>query len=80
LRESVVQGLLRVLGRDRARAGEQHRPGIEAGVHLHDGDAGGVVAGLDRTRNRRRPAPARQQRGVHVEAAVLRNCQNLRRQ
>ena len=44
------------------RLGQQHVAGVEAGVHLHDGDAGARVAGLDRALDRRGAAPARQQR------------------
>ena len=56
-------------GADGQRLAEQHRAGVQAGVHLHDGGAGFPVAGLDRPLNRRGAAPARQQRAVHVDAA-----------
>ena len=56
---------------DRDLALEQHRPGVEPCLHLHDGHAGHLVAGQDRALDRRRAAPARQQRGVDVEAAEL---------
>ena len=54
--------------------------GVQAGVHLHDGDAGLRVAGLDGTVDRRRAAPARQQRGVDVQAAPRRQRQHPGRQ
>ena len=47
----------------------QHRPGVEPGVHLHHGDAGLGVAGLDGAVDRRGAAPARQQRAVDIQAA-----------
>ena len=66
--------------RSATRLAEQHGAGVEAGVHLHDGDAGVVVAGFDRALDRRRAAPARQQRGVDVEAAVARQREQPGRQ
>ena len=59
----------------------EHRPGIEARVHPHDGDPGFAVAGKKRALDRRRAAPARQQRGMNVERAVAaRASRNCRRQ
>jgi hypothetical protein len=49
---------------------EQHVAGVQPSVHLHDGDAGLSVARLDGAVDRRGPAPARQQRGVDVQAAL----------
>ena len=40
---------------------QQHRPGIEAGIHLHDGDPGLPGAGGYRPLNRGSTAPAWQQ-------------------
>ena len=54
---------------DGAAALEQHRPGVEARVELHDGHAGLRVAGEDRALDGRGAAPARQQRTVDVHAA-----------
>ena len=54
----------------------QHRPGIEPCLHLHDRHAGHLVAGEDRALDRRRAAPARQQRGVDVEAAQPRRVED----
>ncbi len=51
------------------RLGHQDGPGIEAGVHLHDADAGARVAGFDGAHDRRGAAPARQQRGMDVDGA-----------
>ena len=49
---------------------QAHVAGIQAGIHLHDGDAGLGVAGFDRAVDGRGAAPARQQAGVDVEAAA----------
>jgi folate-dependent phosphoribosylglycinamide formyltransferase PurN len=51
---------------------EQHGAGVEAGFHLHQVDAAFFVTGEDRALDRRRAAPARQQRGMHVPAAEAR--------
>ena len=59
---------------------QQHRPGIQAGLHLHQADAGLLVAGFDGALDRRRAAPAGQQRGMHVPAAVLRDVEHRLRQ
>jgi len=61
---------------NRRRAHEQHRPGVEPRVHLHDGDTGFRVAGLDRARDRCGAAPARQQRCVDVETTELRHVEH----
>ena len=50
--------------------GAHHGAGVEAGIHLHDAHAGFSVAGFDGALYRGGTAPARQQRGVDVEAAV----------
>ena len=57
-------------GADRLGGGEAHRPAVETGGEAHDRHAGALVAGHDRALDRRRPAPARQQRGVHVQQLV----------
>ena len=54
--------------------------GVEPCVHLHDGDAGLAVAGEDGALDRRRAAPARQQRGMDVEAAEARRLEHRLRQ
>ncbi len=65
---------------DRHRLAQQHRPGVEAGIHLHDGDPALRVAGQHRRLDRCRPAPARQQAGVDIQAAAPRRLQHRRRQ
>jgi hypothetical protein len=59
---------------------QQHVAGVQARIHLHDGDAGLGVAGLDGAVDGRRAAPARQQRGVDVEAAQARRVEHPLRQ
>ena len=59
---------------------QEDRTGIEPFVHLHDRDPGLSVAGQQRPLDRRRAAPARQQRGVHIETAEPRRCQDRPRQ
>ena len=59
---------------------QQHRAGIQALLHLHQADAAAGVAGLDRALDRRRTAPARQQRGMHVPTAVQRDVEHRLRQ
>ena len=55
---------------------QQDRAGIQPLVHLHDGDAALPVAGEDGALDRGRPAPARQQRGMDIEAAEPRALQD----
>jgi hypothetical protein len=59
-----------VVRRDRDAPLQQHGTGIEPGVHLHDGNPGFRISGKQGTLDRRRPAPARQERRVHVKGAV----------
>ena len=59
---------------------EQHRAGIEPGLHLHDGHAGDFVARHDCALHRCRPAPTRQQRAVDIEAAEHRFIEHRLRQ
>ncbi len=54
---------------DRDGLGQQDRAGVEPLFHLHDADAGLAVAGEDGALDRRRATPARQERGVDIEAA-----------
>ena len=58
----------------------QHRAGIQPFLHLHDGHAGDGIAGQYRALDRRRPAPAWQQRTVDVEAAQARCVEHGARQ
>ena len=53
--------------------GEQHIAGVQTLRHLHGGNACHFIARDDRPLNRSGAAPARQQRTVHVDAAVRRN-------
>ena len=56
---------------------QQHRTGIEAGIHLHDGNARACVPPSDGAVDGRSAPPARQQGSVDVEAPQRRNCQHL---
>ncbi len=58
------------VGADRDALAHGDRAGVEARLHAHDHDAGLGVAGHDGAGDGRGAAPARQQRGVEVEAAV----------
>jgi hypothetical protein len=79
-RKAVVQAAGAVLRVDGDGAGQQHGTGIETGFHAHDGDAGLRVSSLDGAMDRRRAAPARQQRGVDVDAAAARQVEHGLRQ
>ena len=59
----------RLFGTDGRSRAQQDRAGIQARVHLHQADAGFGVAGQNGAVDRGRAAPARQQRGVDVDAA-----------
>ena len=62
---------LRVVGRPNRRGGfAEYCAGVEAGVHLHDGDAGRGLAVEDGTLDRSGAAVRREQRAVDIEAAV----------
>ena len=62
---------LRVVGRPDRRGGfAEYCAGVEAGVHLHDGDAGRGLAVEDGTLDRRGAAVRGEQRAVDIEAAV----------
>ena len=58
----------------------QHRARIQTCVHLHQGDPRLGITGQDRPLDRRRPAPARQQGGVEVNATAGRDIQHGLRQ
>jgi hypothetical protein len=49
---------------------QQHRTGIQAFFHLHDGHAGLCIARLDRAVDRGGAAPARQDRAVDIDAGL----------
>ncbi len=74
--QAVVQLAGGVVEPDRLAFDQQHVASVQAGVHLHDRDAGLGVAGLDRAVDRRGAAPARQQRAVDVQAAQSRQRQH----
>ena len=79
--EAVMQACAGFARVDRYCTREQHRPGVETGLHLHDRYAGLGIAGGNRALNRRSTAPARQQRSVNVDAAEPRRLQDgLRKQ
>ena len=59
---------------------QQHIAGVQTFRHLHGGNACHFVARDDRPLNRSGAAPARQQRAVHVDAAVRRNVEHCLRQ
>ncbi|MNN17343.1 hypothetical protein D3C81_1305270 [compost metagenome] len=65
---------------DRHGFAGEHGARVEPFVHLHQRDAGLGVAGLDGAVDRGRAAPARQQRGVDVQAPIARQGQHLGRQ
>jgi len=74
--QTIMQAAASVLGSDGGGHLEQHGAGVQARFHLHHGDAAAGVAGLDGALDRRRAAPARQQRGVAVDAAQARSIQH----
>ena len=55
---------------------QQHIAGVQTFRHLHGGNACHFIARDDCPLNRRRTAPARQQRTVHVDAAVRRDIEH----
>ena len=69
-----------VARRDGRAGGQGDRAGIQPGLHPHDADAGFRIPRHDRPLDRRRPPPARQQRGVKVETAMARRIQHRLRQ
>ena len=68
--------MLTDLGRDRA----DDIARVERRDHIHDGNAGNALAVQDRPVDGRGAAILRQKRGVNVDAAVLRQVQDLLRQ
>ena len=79
-RQFVMQAGCGVMRFNRAGGFIHHVAGVEAGRHFHNGDAGFSIAGCDGALNRRRAAPARQQGGVNIQAAVFRRVQHRLRQ
>ena len=78
--KAVVQAAAGLVRRDGEAFDQVYRPGIQALLHLHDGHTGLGVARLDRALDRRRPAPARQDGGMDVDAAQARRLQHRLRQ
>jgi hypothetical protein len=78
--QPVVQRAGRLVKADRRRTDEVHGPGVEARVHLHHADTRRRIPGEHGTLNRRRAAPARQQRRVQIDAAEPRPIEPLARQ
>ena len=78
--KAVMQAAAGVGGGNRRSHLEQHRAGIQSGFHLHYGDAAFTVTRLHGALDRRRAAPARQQRGMAVDAAQTRGVQHHLRQ
>jgi hypothetical protein len=70
----------RLVGTDRRRGGQQHLPGVHAGVHLERRDAGDRLAADDRPLNGRGAAIPRQERGVNVDRAARRRVEHGLRQ
>ena len=68
--EQVVQLAGRHVGRDRHALLQADRPGVQARLHAHDGGGRLGVARHDGALDGRGAAPARQRRGMQVEAAV----------
>jgi hypothetical protein len=53
---------------DRKAGDIEHRSRVEAGIHLHQRDAGFRVSGEQRPLDGRGAPPTRQQGGVHIDA------------
>lgn len=68
--QAVVQLAAGFLLADLDALRQQHRADIQPGFHLHQAHPGLGIAGLDRALDWRRATPARQQRGMHVPAAM----------
>ena len=79
-RQPVLQLAGRLVRRRSHRAHGSDRPGVEPLLQPHERHAGLRVAGQHGRLDRRRAAPARQQRGVNVDAAAARDVQHLARQ
>ena len=58
------------LGRNRSAHDMQHRPSVEPGLHLHDRHTGFLITCHHCAVDRRRPAPAWQDRSMDVEASI----------
>ena len=78
--EPVVQAATGIFGRNGRADLEQHRPCVQAGFHLHHGNARLSITGLHRALDRCGATPAWQQRGVTVDTAQARDIQHHLRQ
>ena len=74
--KSVVQAAAGVVGVYRSAHFQQHGTGVQAFIHLHDGNTGFGIAGGNGPLDRSGTAPARQQGGVDVQATVGRDLQH----
>ncbi len=79
-RQLIVQIAGRRIVADRHALRHGDRAGVETFLHLHHHHPGLVVAGHDGAMDRRRAAPARQERGMKIEAAEREGFQNHLRQ
>src|SRR6266436_4495684 len=78
--ELFQQGLAGLVGRDRKPGLQPDVPGIEALVHLHDGDAGLALLARDGPLRRSGAPQVRQQGRVYVQAAMHRHRQGVGRE
>ena len=76
----VVQAGRGVVGGDGQALDQAHVARVQARIHLHDGDAGLGITGLDGAVDGGGAAPARQQAGVDVQAAARRRIEHPLRQ
>ena len=60
-RQPIVQRVPGIVVTNGALRSQKNRTGIQAGVHLHDRDAGDAVSGHDRALDRRSAPPTREQ-------------------
>ena len=67
--QTVMEGARGFVRGNRNCFPQQHISRVQAGVHLHDGDAAVAVTRFDGAVNGRSPTPARQQRGVNVDGS-----------
>ena len=68
-----MHGLGGIGGLNGIAVGADNGAGIQPGIHLHNAHAGFGITGSNGTLNGGSTAPARQQRGVDVQAASARN-------
>ena len=78
--QTVVQGAGGIGLKDGHHVTRPHRARVQPRFHLHDADAGLGIASLDGPLDGGRAAPARQQRGMNVQAAQPGQIQHRLRQ